>query len=189
MSIQEQTKATFEQLKKRLLPAVLKETSYVNGAILGTWAKENGIDSSTITADQLYRGVCQKADKLEWDVLPKSLQRQEVRNQNTAKHDQDAFAAKLKQADAAAEYAKTQEAALRQIESLISSIQLKDSSGNRISYAKTEAVQKACRAHLAKAIAGKRNLVDVARELSNYRDEEYTKAEKATERMAGVERM
>jgi hypothetical protein len=178
---------TFKQMKERIKPAVLAP-SFQNGVILRSWCEQNGIDPNGATVDQLVQGVTAKVEKLEWLTKPATLKKFDetgIRNQTTAKHDQDAFAEKAKKAEADKEYQKAQDAALRQINLLIDGIQFKDASGTRIAYGKTEAAKDVCRKHLANAQAGKRkrDLTVVAREIQKYINDEYEKAEKATERV------
>jgi hypothetical protein len=180
----------YNTFKKRLEPAVLLDHK-VNSNILGAWCVANGFNLHSLTtprevADALYRATNAEVARLLWTVKPKKLQILDdkgIRNAAQARAQGEEFTAKVRKSEADTEYGKTQVAALRQINSLIDGIQFKDASGTRIAHGKTESVKEVCRKHLAKAQVGKRDLRQVAQEITKYRDDEFEKAEKAAERL------
>jgi hypothetical protein len=52
-----------------------------------------------------------------------------------------------------------------------------------VDHSKTGKIKDACKAHLEKAIAGKRDLTQAAKEIRDFVSNEYEKEEKARERM------
>ncbi len=178
----------FEIFRKRIEPAKLVE-SQKNANVLGAECVANGKNLVSMTpqevADALYAACNSVPHKLEWQVKPKKLTGNQDHNTTprTAQKEAEEFAVKTKKEEEQKEYAKTQDAAARSIASLIDAVQFKDSSGTRIAHGKTEEVKSACKKHLAKAIAGNRDLRQTHKELAKYVAGEYEKAEKAKERM------
>jgi len=148
----------FSKLRKRVLPAVLDQSSTSNGQIMRAYLVQKGYDLANMTdpdalATALYEAVNAEAARLKWTVLPKRLQVQQekgVRKLSEAGNE-TAFADKVRQAAEADATKKAEDAAEKATMGIIASFRLE-------SARKTEDLQARLRAR-ALRVSAQRNWV------------------------------
>jgi hypothetical protein len=186
----------YSRFKQRLLPAVLSEgaqSGKINSNTIGSWLVSNGIDVNTLAtpqevADALYKATLENFPKLVWTVKPKALLRLEeeekgLRNSVDVRKEQEAWSEKVKNAEAAKEYQKTQETALKQINQFIANICFTDGLRGIVDYGKTEKVKAACLKHLENSIKEKADLTVVSTAIRSFVTKQHEAEEAARERM------
>lgn len=180
--------------RKRIAPAVLGEDQTTINA-LGAWMLQRGHDVRTMTPQAISDALYAACDALlfeknpdgtsilRWVAKPKKLilreqeGRAQIKNPTAAAKD---FSDKVKKQEEAAAYEKTQQTAQRTLNELLANFSLVDGSG-RIAHGKTAAVKDIASKHVDKAIASKRDLTVVLKEVQKYLNDEYTTAEKAVQ--------
>jgi hypothetical protein len=174
----------FAAFKQRIKPSLLAENTR-NGQILGDWCRQNGYVIDQMTAQQIAEALFKAASddnvitRLEWLTKPSKLrllQDKGIRNELAASKEQNLFAENAKKAEVVKAYQEKQDAALRQINSLIESFQLG-------LHTKTDAVKQKARNYVAQAVKEKRDLQGVAIVVDKFIQDSYAEDERSRERM------
>jgi hypothetical protein len=183
---QQQVRDNFSAAIARLKPAQLSATQEdcaFTERLVTQYMMANSLEP---TAENFYRVFDHHMAKLPWAVKPKKLVMQEEnekpRNQNDALRDTTAFAAKLKQGEAADLQAKEDATTLKNLDIVIGGYLPIDKRGH-VAYGRQAEVQSNLRAYVKKELQRKVSPSSVSEQVVAYIAKLYREDELANERV------